>query len=208
MRRQSAPVVIRPQVNPPARLPRNYIEAARGLVDQRVNQSQKARDYRSMPPLEHVHADMATFARKFMKECADRGIPLRVFQGYRSPKEQQRMKDRGVSRAGPGQSPHQYGCAVDMIHVARAWEGMTREQWDVLGAIGKEVARRMGIDVDWGGDWDFYDPAHWQLTDWKEWRAYHDQVGEKTYRAWIEPRGSVRDRFEPVVRPWQRRRDA
>jgi len=63
--------------------------------------------------------------------------------------------------------------AVDIIHATRGWN-LTAKEWQVVGAIGHEIARKRNIDMEWGGDWDghdgrpnFYDPAHWQLKSWK-----------------------------------------
>ena len=59
-----------------------------------------------------------------------------------------------------------YSAAVDIIHATRGWN-LTKKEWDVVGAIGKELARKRNIDIEWGGDWKFYDPAHWQIKSWK-----------------------------------------
>lgn len=68
----------------------------------------------------------------------------------------------------PGRSPHQFGMAVDIAHLTRAWD-LTAKEWAVIGLIGKEVARKRKIRIVWGGDFkSIYDPAHWELADWKE----------------------------------------
>jgi hypothetical protein len=63
---------------------------------------------------------------------------------------------------------------VDIIHASRAWN-LTKKEWDVLGSIGKEIARKRNLKMEWGGDWDgregrpkFYDPAHWQIKNWRD----------------------------------------
>lgn len=77
------------------------------------------------------------------------------------------MYVKGLSKAKAGQSAHNHGFAVDIVHGTKAWE-LTRKQWDLVGHIGKEVAASMGIHVEWGGDWSFYDPAHWELANWRD----------------------------------------
>jgi hypothetical protein len=58
--------------------------------------------------------------------------------------------------------------AVDMVSTNYAWE-LTKAEWFAIGVIGKRVAERLDIDVVWGGDWTRpYDPAHWELADWRE----------------------------------------
>ena len=57
--------------------------------------------------------------------------------------------------------------AVDCIVAHKAWS-LSKKEWACLIAIGKEVARRRNIKIDSGYDWDFWDPAHWELEGWKE----------------------------------------
>lgn len=73
---------------------------------------------------------------------------------------------KGNSKAKWGSSPHNCGMAVDLVHGVYAWE-IPKLCWSMLGHIGKEVAAQQGVKITWGGDWDFYDPAHWELSDWK-----------------------------------------
>ena len=56
---------------------------------------------------------------------------------------------------------------MDIVHASRAWN-LTKKEWDVLGSIGKEIARKRNLKMEWGGDWKFYDPAHWQIKDWRD----------------------------------------
>jgi len=35
-------------------------------------------------------------------------------------------------------------------------------------AIGKEVARKRNIKLDSGHDWNFWDPAHWEIDNWQD----------------------------------------
>lgn len=159
-------------------LPKTHVDAAKSLVDKETWQKPRIRrtttekhDY------VRTHPDIIEFAKAFQKEMDRRKIPFRPFQFYRGWKEQAARKMRGVSKAGPGQSPHQYGCAVDFIHATKAWD-ITPKQWAVIGAIGYEVARKRNIDIEWGGEWKFYDPAHWQLADWRKYMVAHDLLEE------------------------------
>lgn len=105
----------------------------------------------------YQHLNRALFAR---------GFPFYAYEFLRSNERQAELKAKGRSKAGPGQSPHNHGMAVDVIHCKRGWD-LSREEWDIVGAIGKEVARKRKIPIEWGGDWAFWDPAHWQLADWR-----------------------------------------
>lgn len=126
---------------------------------------------------EGAHPLMVLFYRDLNKELAARGFPFYAHCFLRSAEAQYDAFRRGASKARPGQSPHNYGCAVDIIHAKRGWD-IDREQWEVIGAIGKEVARKRGIPVVWGGDFQsLWDPAHWELEYWRDLRTIHDRHG-------------------------------
>lgn len=84
----------------------------------------------------------------------------------RTSAQQQELYVRGVSKAKGFDSPHPNGCAVDIVHSTRAWD-LTKSEWSMLGHIGKELAAQNGFKLVWGGDWSFYDPAHWELANWR-----------------------------------------
>lgn len=162
---------------PPVQLPKTYVDAAQGLVDRQTLKSVKWRNQIVKTPIEGMHPEMAKFGQKLTKELAARGYPFFVFEYYRDPIRQDRLFNQGVSKARGGQSPHNYGLACDLVHATRYWD-LTRREWAVVGAIGKEVARRMKLKIEWGGDWNFYDPAHWQMAGWKKYRAALSEMRE------------------------------
>lgn len=98
-------------------------------------------------------------------------VPMFVNEGLRSNERQAELKAGGFSKAGPGSSAHNYFCAGDYIHGVRGWE-LDKTQWAVIGHIGHEVAKSLQIEVVWGGDdgpgdkfnWD---PAHWEIKNWR-----------------------------------------
>lgn len=116
------------------------------------------------------HPLLIEFHKKFQKQLDDYGIPFRPFEFHRTAWRQNELFDQGRSKARAWESPHQWGMAVDMIHTFKAWD-LSRAEWSVIGEIGKQVAERADIFIEWGGDWNFYDPAHWQLADWHQYRA-------------------------------------
>jgi len=103
-----------------------------------------------------------SFAAEFVLEARRQMVPLYVHTAYRSPATQIKLVKRGVSRAGPLKAPHCHGMAVDIVHADAHWH-LPPALWANLGEVGKATAARLGIDVEWGGDWRFWDPAHWQL---------------------------------------------
>lgn len=106
------------------------------------------------------------FEKAFVSKLRKRGMPFYAHNMVRTWEEQDALFDRKVSKARGGQSPHNYGMAVDVVHCERHWD-LSEEAWEIVGHTGKEVAKRLRIDIEWGGDWSFYDPAHWELAGWK-----------------------------------------
>lgn len=116
--------------------------------------------------------EILEFSRKLIKRARKLGIPLWAHCVIRGSQEQNRLFREGKSKARAGESPHNYGAAVDLIHGTKGWN-LTRKQWAIIGHLGKELAASLGLKVVWGGDWDFYDPAHWELANWREIRAQY-----------------------------------
>nr|QJB21575.1 MAG: hypothetical protein [Microvirus sp.] len=112
------------------------------------------------------------FSRKLIARCGGLGIPMFVHTMVRTYDDQLSAVVRGVSNDWPndGLWPHRFA-AVDIIHGKLGWmdKPAIPHAWDVIGHIGKEVAKSMNLDVTWGGDFKrLYDPAHWELTGWRE----------------------------------------
>lgn len=114
-----------------------------------------------------AHEDILLFEAAFQRRMSKLGIPMFAHCVWRSHAEQDRLKAAGRSKASAGQSAHNFGCAIDYVHSTKAW-GLSEKEWLMVGHIGKEVANSLGINIVWGGDWKFYDPAHWELANWRE----------------------------------------
>lgn len=84
----------------------------------------------------------------------------------RTADEQAMLYVKGRTKVKPPMAAHVQGCAVDLIHGVKAWQ-LTREEWNLWGHIGVEVARKLHIKIEWGGSWKFYDPAHFELANWR-----------------------------------------
>lgn len=186
----------RPQADPVATLPVTYREALEGLRDIVFLAGQKHHLQHERADRQGAHPDIVGgfrptrmgeygmgyvecrgFEPVFRRRMAALGVPMFAHCIVRTPLEQERLKAEGFSKAGPGDSAHQYGCAVDFIHGTRAWD-LAPIQWEVIGHVGKEVALSLGLKVEWGGDWKFYDPAHWELKGWRDVRATIRTHGE------------------------------
>ena len=77
---------------------------------------------------------------------------LKPFEGYRSLEHQQAAFDRGVSKALPWQSAHQYGLAVDYVPFANGmkwfWPEATHPDWEELRAIATNLGLICNLNWD------------------------------------------------------------
>lgn len=109
------------------------------------------------------------------------GLPFIIFETLRSNERQEKLKATGASKAGAGQSPHNYGLACDFVLDTkkikvreRMWNGkMYPDAWDYETPEAKAAYDRFGelaesIGLEWGGRWKFLDVPHVQLSGWKD----------------------------------------
>lgn len=126
------------------------------------------------PLVDGAHPAIIDFMAAFIKRTGQMGIPMFAAEVIRTPERQDQLFEDGHSKAKGGQSAHQYGMAVDLVHAQHGWS-LNRDQWKLLGDVGMDIAKTLSLPIGskaWGGNWKFYDPAHWQVDDWK------NQIGE------------------------------
>lgn len=118
-----------------------------------------------------AHFEIILFEMRLVARMADLGVPMFAHSVVRTQGEQNKVFLEGHSKKD-GNAPYAHQrAACDVVHSIHAWN-LTRDQWNVIGHVGKEVAKQLGLDVVWGGDWkDPWDPAHWELADWRT-RSY------------------------------------
>jgi peptidoglycan L-alanyl-D-glutamate endopeptidase CwlK len=119
-----------------------------------------------------LHPPFQALARSFLAECEKAGHRLRVTYGLRSMSEQAALYAQGrtapgkiVTNAKPGQSPHNYGAAIDVVFLNGKggvdWNG----PWAAIGAIGEKLG------LVWGGNFkSFVDRPHFEWRDWRSLR--------------------------------------
>lgn len=144
-----------------------YTSAMRAMTDRSFLLSERHKGQHNRADRVGGHPTIIEFERKLIKRFAKLGIPMFCHCLYRGQDEQNSLFVRGLSKARYGQSAHNFGLAADIVHGTKAWD-LTRQQWDLVGHIGHEVAASLGIQVEWGGNWSFYDPAHWELANWRD----------------------------------------
>ncbi len=162
---------------------KKHADAALDLIEENAHKNIHVVIDQSENEYMWVHPQIVEFWKAMHKECKARRIPIKAFEFLRTKERQDELYVKGHTKAKAGQSPHQYGLAVDIISATKAWN-LSKKQWEIIGTIGKEIARKRNIKLTWGGDWDgndgrpdFWDPAHWQLSDWKKYqKAYNHCV--------------------------------
>ena len=163
---------------------KDHVKAAYDLADAKAFKRPEVRKLQSEVQFKGVHPEIVDFWRAMYKACKARNIPVIAFEMLRTAERQDELYRTGRSKARGYTSPHQFGCAVDIVHAVDYWN-ISKKQWDIIGTIGKEVARRRHLKIEWGGDWDgedgrpnFWDPAHWQLKNWRD-RADESKIGDE-----------------------------
>lgn len=130
---------------------------------------------RSMNNLRQVNPSL-----RLVADAAILHIDFTVICGTRGREEQERAKRAGHSKASFGQSPHNYkpAMAFDFLpYPFKGWEDDNIVQ-DLreIAEIMKREAHRLGISVEYGGDWKtFKDYPHMQL---KNWRKYNRMIAD------------------------------
>lgn len=155
--------------------------ALRGMADVSFLLSRSYQEQQWRADRRGAHPNILIWEKLFVRRMAQKhNVPVFAHNMLRNLAWQQALFDKGVSKARPGSSPHQYGCAVDVVHGTKAW-ALTDEQWRLMGHIGHELAAQLGVKLVWGGndgpgDKFAWDPAHWQLANWRDVKAYMDDA--------------------------------
>lgn len=151
---------------PDPAIPATYADALRYMVNKPFLKSSRYRAQQWRADRIGAHNNILVFEKAFIRRFEKLGVPMFAHNMVRSEATQRRLYVQGVTKAPAGRSPHNHGKAVDLVHGIRAWD-VPRPCWNLIGHVGKEVAAQLGIKLVWGGDWQFYDPAHWELDDWE-----------------------------------------
>lgn len=149
-----------------------YQQARADLIDRDMCISLKYQEQQWKALRIGAHPEIIDFMRYFTAKMKKIGIPIYPHEIVRTPERQRQLYADGFSDALPHKAPHCWGGAVDLVHSVKHWK-MSPKQWELIGALGKELAIQRGIKIVWGGDWPpirdkvGWDPAHWQLAEWK-----------------------------------------
>lgn len=114
---------------------------------------------RSKQRMEGVHPDIIAVMELAISRSP---VDFTVLEGVRSLERQKELFAKRASKTM--NSRHLTGHALD---VAPLVGGEVTWSWPVyyeLEPIIKGAARDLGVDLEWGGDWNWKDGPHWQLS--------------------------------------------
>lgn len=112
---------------------------------------------RDLERLAGVHPDLQRVIRE-ASALAD----FMVLEGLRSRARQQELVTQGKSQTMF--SRHLTGHAVDIAPLRDGTVSWDWPDYHALAPVVKGVAERLGVPIEWGGDWKgFPDGPHWQL---------------------------------------------
>lgn len=124
----------------------------------------------------HVDVRLMYWAALVVEYARKRGIPLYVHTALRGREEQERLRKAGHSKAAYGRSAHNIGEAVDIVHGLYHWN-LTKQEWGLIHVLGRLALERVNaqlpkerkLQLTWGGHFNsLYDPAHWEVTSFRE----------------------------------------
>ncbi|TIS45687.1 M15 family metallopeptidase [Mesorhizobium sp.] len=152
---------------PPDPVPETSLRTSlAGAVNRAFCQSEKFVEQQWRADRQDAHADILLFEKLLVRRMRALDVPMFAPTMWRTADDQNSAYVRGTSKAKAGESPHNFGCAVDVIHGTKGWD-LSRDQWAIVAHVGKELATQNGLKLVWGGGWKFWDPAHWELADWR-----------------------------------------
>lgn len=157
--------------SPPKEDDSKYGALMRAMQDSAFCRSTKFSEQQARANRQGAHADIIEFERVFIRKLRTYNLPFYCHTMVRTRQDQRSAYARGVSRIrGDHAFPHEKW-AGDFIHGTKGWD-LSRKQWEIVGHIGLEVAAALNIKIVWGGNFSsLYDPAHFELAEWRKYAA-------------------------------------
>ena len=122
---------------------------------------------RSLDNLKNVDERLVRICNELIKR-----IDFAVIEGFRTPERQKEMYDKGFSKidgiSKKGKHNYSPSLAIDIIPYKKGhnpFDGSKESDimFDNLAKEFKQVAKELGINITWGGEWKFIDKPHFQI---------------------------------------------
>lgn len=122
---------------------------------------------RSLDNLKNVDERLVRICNELIKR-----VDYTVIEGFRTPERQKELYDKGFSKidgiSKKGKHNYSPSLAIDIIPYKKGhnpFDGSKESDimFDNLAKEFKQVAKELGINITWGGDWKFIDKPHFQI---------------------------------------------
>ena len=122
---------------------------------------------RSLDNLKNVDERLVRICNELIKR-----VDFTVIEGFRSLERQKELYDKGFSKidgiSKKGKHNYSPSLAIDIIPYKKGhnpFDGSKESDimFNNLAKEFKQVAKELGINITWGGDWKFIDKPHFQL---------------------------------------------
>lgn len=112
----------------------------------------------SLKQRETLHPDLQKVVDEVSKE-----VNCTILCGHRGQEDQDKAYSEGKSQLKWPKSRHNSfpSEAVDIVPYPCDW--MNIRSFRELAIAVKEAAKRVNVEIEWGGDWKFVDMPHFQL---------------------------------------------
>lgn len=137
--------------------PSSYREAVQWMVHRNYLRSARYKAQQWAADTAGLDPDVAEFVRVYTRHMHNIGIPVHADLAFAPRHVQARLYVLGELSA-TRDPRYESGRAVALCHSVRG-RSLPPVCWRLFGHVGEEVANRLGLEMQWGGE---REPWHWE----------------------------------------------